>query len=141
VDRALFFNSTVMDIGDGQNTPFWKSCWLNGVSSKELAPIFIARRVSSTEPCTKRCNASIGSEISEALTQKISTNLFCFLMCFRESICLATRTPFVRIGLRQESTVLLLLMKHSSWVLALVTELLLFGRAQVPFLCLACNPR
>jgi hypothetical protein len=38
VDRALFFASTVIEIGDGQNTPFWESCWLSGVSPKELAP-------------------------------------------------------------------------------------------------------
>jgi hypothetical protein len=38
VDRALFFASTVIEIGDGQNTPFWESRWLSGVSPKELAP-------------------------------------------------------------------------------------------------------
>jgi hypothetical protein len=37
-DRALFFASSVMRVGDGRNTPFWESLWLNGVSPKELAP-------------------------------------------------------------------------------------------------------
>jgi hypothetical protein len=37
-DRAFFFASSVMRVGDGRNTPFWESRWLNGVSPKELAP-------------------------------------------------------------------------------------------------------
>jgi hypothetical protein len=35
-DRALFFVSTVINIGNGRNTPFWEARWLNGVSPKDL---------------------------------------------------------------------------------------------------------
>jgi hypothetical protein len=38
IDRALFFTSTVITIGDGKSTLFWKARWLNGVAPKELAP-------------------------------------------------------------------------------------------------------
>jgi hypothetical protein len=34
----LFFCSTVMHVGDGKNTPFWESRWLNGLSPKDLPP-------------------------------------------------------------------------------------------------------
>jgi hypothetical protein len=37
-DRQLFFCSTVMHVGDGNNTPFWESRWLNGLSPKDVAP-------------------------------------------------------------------------------------------------------
>jgi hypothetical protein len=37
-DRALFFASTVITVGDGAITPFWDVRWLNGVSPKELTP-------------------------------------------------------------------------------------------------------
>jgi hypothetical protein len=37
MDRALFFASTVIRVGGGRNTPFWESCWLNGVSPEEVA--------------------------------------------------------------------------------------------------------
>jgi hypothetical protein len=37
-DKALFFASTVINVGNGKNTPFWEGRWLNGVSPKELAP-------------------------------------------------------------------------------------------------------
>jgi hypothetical protein len=37
-DRALFFASTVITVGNGKNTPFWEARWLNGVSPRELAP-------------------------------------------------------------------------------------------------------
>jgi hypothetical protein len=37
-DRALFFASTVISIGDGRNTPFWEGKWLHGTARKELAP-------------------------------------------------------------------------------------------------------
>jgi hypothetical protein len=37
-DRALFFTSTVITVGDGAIPPFWDVRWLNGVSPKELAP-------------------------------------------------------------------------------------------------------
>jgi hypothetical protein len=36
--HQLFFCSTVMHVGDGKNTPFWESRWLNGLSPKDLAP-------------------------------------------------------------------------------------------------------
>jgi hypothetical protein len=38
MDKALFFASTVITVGDGAITPFWDARWLNGVSLKELAP-------------------------------------------------------------------------------------------------------
>jgi hypothetical protein len=38
VDRALFFSSTYIVIGDGKNTPFWKAKWLNGAAPKDIAP-------------------------------------------------------------------------------------------------------
>ncbi|WVZ82473.1 hypothetical protein U9M48_029730 [Paspalum notatum var. saurae] len=37
-DRALFFASTIITIGNGQDTPFWEARWLNGVSPKQFAP-------------------------------------------------------------------------------------------------------
>lgn len=37
-DRALFFNSTYMLVGNGQNTPFWEAKWLQGAAPKDLAP-------------------------------------------------------------------------------------------------------
>jgi hypothetical protein len=37
-DRALFFASTVISVGDGANTPFWEANWLNGTSPAMLAP-------------------------------------------------------------------------------------------------------
>jgi hypothetical protein len=37
-DRALFFASMVISVGDGRNTPFWEANWLQGVSPKMLAP-------------------------------------------------------------------------------------------------------
>jgi hypothetical protein len=30
VDRALFFSSTYIIIGNGENTPFWEAKWLIG---------------------------------------------------------------------------------------------------------------
>jgi hypothetical protein len=38
MDRALFFASTVISIGDGRNTSFWEGRWLHGAAPKELAP-------------------------------------------------------------------------------------------------------
>jgi hypothetical protein len=37
-DRALFFTSTLITVGNGKNTPFWEAWWLNGMAPKELAP-------------------------------------------------------------------------------------------------------
>jgi hypothetical protein len=37
-DRALFFSSTYIQVGDGQNTPFWEAKWVNAVAPKEIAP-------------------------------------------------------------------------------------------------------
>jgi hypothetical protein len=37
-DRAIFFSSTTILIGDGRKTPFWKAKWIYGVSPKDLAP-------------------------------------------------------------------------------------------------------
>jgi hypothetical protein len=37
-DRQLFFSSTHLHIGDGKNTPFWESRWLQGEAPKNLAP-------------------------------------------------------------------------------------------------------
>jgi hypothetical protein len=37
-DRALFFTSTVISVGNGKKTPFWEARWLNDVSPNELAP-------------------------------------------------------------------------------------------------------
>jgi hypothetical protein len=36
-DRALFFASTVITVGDGKHTPFWEARWLNGVSPMHMA--------------------------------------------------------------------------------------------------------
>jgi hypothetical protein len=33
-----FFCSTTVTIGDGRNTPFWESRWLDGIAPKDLAP-------------------------------------------------------------------------------------------------------
>ena len=37
-ERALFFASTIMQLGDGQTALFWDDQWLNGQSVRELAP-------------------------------------------------------------------------------------------------------
>jgi hypothetical protein len=37
-DRHLFFCSTVMQVGNGKNTPFWESKWLHGQAPRDLAP-------------------------------------------------------------------------------------------------------
>jgi hypothetical protein len=37
-DRQLFFSSTIISLGNGQDTPFWEAKWLNGMAPKELAP-------------------------------------------------------------------------------------------------------
>jgi hypothetical protein len=36
INRALFFASTVIVVGDGKNTPFWEARWLNGVLAPNL---------------------------------------------------------------------------------------------------------
>jgi hypothetical protein len=36
--RYLFFSSTIMIVGNGKNTLFWKSRWLNGLAPKETTP-------------------------------------------------------------------------------------------------------
>jgi hypothetical protein len=38
VDKALFFSSTYIVIGDGKNTPLWDARWLLGSSPKQIAP-------------------------------------------------------------------------------------------------------
>jgi hypothetical protein len=38
IDRALFFNSTYVHIGNGKNTPFWDAKWLLGSAPKDIAP-------------------------------------------------------------------------------------------------------
>jgi hypothetical protein len=37
-DRALFFSSTYIQVGDGRNTPFWEAKWLNAATLKDIAP-------------------------------------------------------------------------------------------------------
>jgi hypothetical protein len=37
IDRELFFNSTIMSVGNGRNTPFWKARWPGGEAPKNLA--------------------------------------------------------------------------------------------------------
>jgi hypothetical protein len=37
-DKALFFPSTFIQVGDGQNTPFWKAKWVNAATLKEITP-------------------------------------------------------------------------------------------------------
>jgi hypothetical protein len=37
-DMQLFFTSTAIAVGDGRNTPFRESRWINGTSPKEIAP-------------------------------------------------------------------------------------------------------
>jgi hypothetical protein len=37
-DRQLFFLSTIISLGNGQDTPFWEAKWLNGMAPKEVAP-------------------------------------------------------------------------------------------------------
>jgi hypothetical protein len=37
IDRAFFFVSTLISVGNGKNTPFWEARWLNGMAPKELA--------------------------------------------------------------------------------------------------------
>jgi hypothetical protein len=36
-DRSLFFTSTRVQVGNGKNTPFWESKWLQG-AAKDMAP-------------------------------------------------------------------------------------------------------
>jgi hypothetical protein len=36
MDMALFFASTVINMGNGKNMPFWEARWVNEVSPKEL---------------------------------------------------------------------------------------------------------
>jgi hypothetical protein len=36
MDMALFFASTVINVGNGKNMPFWEARWVNEVSPKEL---------------------------------------------------------------------------------------------------------
>jgi hypothetical protein len=36
-DRQLFFCSTVVDVGDGKDIPFWEARWLDGIAPKEQA--------------------------------------------------------------------------------------------------------
>jgi hypothetical protein len=38
IDRHLFFCSTVMQGGNGKDTPFWEARWLHGQAPKDLAP-------------------------------------------------------------------------------------------------------
>jgi hypothetical protein len=38
VDRALFFSSTYIQVGNGKNTSFWETRWLNGAAPKEIVP-------------------------------------------------------------------------------------------------------
>jgi hypothetical protein len=38
IDRALFFSSTFIQIGDDQNTPFWEAKWVNAATPKDIAP-------------------------------------------------------------------------------------------------------
>jgi hypothetical protein len=38
VDRQLFFSFTIVQVGDGRDTPFWEARWIRGTSPKELAP-------------------------------------------------------------------------------------------------------
>jgi hypothetical protein len=37
-DRALFFNSTIIHIGNGNDTPFYEARWVHGAAPKDLAP-------------------------------------------------------------------------------------------------------
>jgi hypothetical protein len=37
-DRHLFFSSTIISVGNGDDTPFWEAKWLNGTSPRDLAP-------------------------------------------------------------------------------------------------------
>jgi hypothetical protein len=37
-NKALFFNSTYINIGDGRNTPFWEAKWLQRPAPKDIAP-------------------------------------------------------------------------------------------------------
>jgi hypothetical protein len=37
-DRQLFFSSTQIIVGDGRNTPIWKSRCIDGVAPKDIAP-------------------------------------------------------------------------------------------------------
>jgi hypothetical protein len=38
VDRAMFYNSTYILIGNSRNTPFLEARWLNGAAPKDIAP-------------------------------------------------------------------------------------------------------
>jgi hypothetical protein len=45
IDRALFFSSTYIIIGNGKNTPFWEAKRLHGSAPKDIAPsLFNAAR-------------------------------------------------------------------------------------------------
>jgi hypothetical protein len=44
-DRALFFTSTIVSLGNGRNTPFWEARWIKRVAPKDLASnLFIQAR-------------------------------------------------------------------------------------------------
>jgi hypothetical protein len=38
MDKQLFSASTLVQIGDGKNSPFWEAKWLLGAAPKDLAP-------------------------------------------------------------------------------------------------------
>jgi hypothetical protein len=42
-DKAMFFNSTHVQIGDGRNTPFWEARWLLGSAPKDITPNLLKR--------------------------------------------------------------------------------------------------
>uniref|UniRef100_A0A453EL27 Reverse transcriptase domain-containing protein n=1 Tax=Aegilops tauschii subsp. strangulata TaxID=200361 RepID=A0A453EL27_AEGTS len=41
-ERALFFASTTMSIGNGQHALFWEDRWINGRAIREIAPLLYA---------------------------------------------------------------------------------------------------
>jgi hypothetical protein len=38
IDKALFFNSTYITIGNGEDTPFWDARWIQGAAPRDIAP-------------------------------------------------------------------------------------------------------
>jgi hypothetical protein len=58
-DRALFFNSTIIQIGNGKVTPFWEARWVHGPAPKDIAPgLYKAARFKKRSVCDELRNSS-----------------------------------------------------------------------------------
>jgi hypothetical protein len=62
-DRALFFASTYIHVGDGKNTPTWEAKWLNAAAPKELAPNLFKMARFKKGQCLPSSTITIGLRI------------------------------------------------------------------------------